>query len=117
MSEGALDETEVDAGFEQRGGGSMPERMEGHARFGDTGTALGFTEGALEAVSTHGRSGRRAVFVSTPSGREAPGWLAVGCPGGSSPRQGILRQRDVTVLGALASMTMALETLPVNGGA
>jgi hypothetical protein len=35
MSEGALDEAEVDAGFEQRGGVGMSEGMDGEGGFGN----------------------------------------------------------------------------------
>ena len=83
VSEGALDETEGDASFEQRGGVGRSESMESQGGCADTGALFGSTEGALDTVSAHGKSCGRAVLVITTGGRKEPG-LVPGCfPGGS----------------------------------
>ena len=112
----ARDEAESDPGLEQRGGVGMSEGMDGHTGFGNAGAAFGFAEGPLDAVSTHGCSGAWALFLIASGGREEPGGVVVGFPVGSEPRQGLRRERDVPVLGALASVDMAREALAVNGG-
>lgn len=83
MSEVELDETEVDAGFEQMGSVSMSERMDSQAQFGDTGALFGFTEGPLDTVSAHGESCGRALFLVASGGRKEPGFVTVCCPVGS----------------------------------
>ena len=92
VSEVALDEAEVATGFEQMGGVGMPEGRDGDASFGHAGAAFGLAEGALDTVSTHRLSGARALFLIASGGGQEPGLVTGGCPGGSEPRQGILRQ-------------------------
>jgi len=83
VSEVLLHKTEPHPGFEQRGGVGMPEGRDGHAQLDDPGTLCGFTEGALDAVATHGLScGRHALLIAAGGGKE-PGLVTVGCPVGS----------------------------------
>jgi hypothetical protein len=51
-----------------------------------------------------------------PGGRKEPGGVTMGFPGGAEQREGLGGQGDVAVLGALPSMDVALEALPVNSG-
>ena len=77
MSQGALDESGSDAGFEQMGGGRMPEGRDGDAHGGDPGSLCGCAEGALDPGATHRGSRRRTVDVIAPGGGKEPG----GCRG------------------------------------
>jgi hypothetical protein len=54
--------------------------------------------------------------VIAPGGGKEPGWVTMGFPGGAEQREGIGRQGDVPVFGALATMDMDLEALSVNSG-
>ena len=83
VAEGALDETEVHAGFESMGSVRMSEGMDGDAQFGKTSPACGCAEGPLAAVAAHGKSGGRTLLVIPPGGGKEPGGVTMGCPGGS----------------------------------
>jgi hypothetical protein len=56
------------------------------------------------------------LFVITAGGGKEPGLVAMGFPGGAEQREGLFRQRDVPVFGALAAVDMDLEALAVNVG-
>ncbi len=51
-----------------------------------------------------------------PGGGQEPGRVPRGFPGGAEQREGICGQGDLAVCGALASMDLDLEALPVNIG-
>jgi hypothetical protein len=116
MSQVALDEPRIDAGFQQRGGIRMAEGMNGHAGFGNVGTVFGFAESALDTRATHRSSRRRTLGMIPPGGRKEPGGVPMGFPGGAEQREGLGGQGDVAVLGALTAMDMDLEALTVNIG-
>jgi hypothetical protein len=116
VPQGELDEAEVDAGCEERGGGSMSEGMAGHTQFGKASAACGGAEGPLDAVAAHGKSGGRTLFVIPPGGRKAPGGVVVGFPIGPEHSQSVCGQRNLPVLGARASMDLDDHTLRVNVG-
>ncbi len=116
MPQGALDETEVHAGFEQMGGVRMSEGRDGHTCLGDAGSWCGCAEGALDAGPTPGGGRHRTVLLIPPGGGKEPGVVTRGVPGGSQQSQRIFGQGDVTILGALASVDMDLEALAVHSG-
>jgi hypothetical protein len=116
VSQGALDEAEVDAGFEEMGGIRMSKGMDGHAELGDSGAAFGCAEGALDAGPTHRLRGGRALLLIPPGGRKEPGLVAMGSPVGAEQTQSIFGQRDIAVFGPLAPMDMNLEALAVDVG-
>src|SRR5262245_51092701 len=98
-------------------GGGMAEGMESHACCGDTGARCGCAEGPLDARATHRGSRRGPLGVSAPGGRQEPGRVTVGLPGGAPPRAGLGGQGNVAVLGALATMAMDVEALTIKGRA
>jgi hypothetical protein len=51
-----------------------------------------------------------------PGSRKKPGGVPMGFPGGAEQRERLGRPGDVPVLGALPTMNMDLEALPVNIG-
>jgi hypothetical protein len=114
VSEGARHETEVDAGFEPMGGVGMTEGMQRNAEFGHSGALVSVAEGALDSVSAHGLGSGSHVFVIAPGGGEEPGGMTVCGPGASQKNQRVLRQRDGTVLGALASVDMDHHALGID---
>jgi hypothetical protein len=83
MASIALEETGVDTGCEQMGGGGMPQGRDGDARFGEPGTVFGGAEGALDPGAPHGPESGRTWLVITPSGRKEPGGVTMGLPGGA----------------------------------
>jgi hypothetical protein len=56
------------------------------------------------------------VGVIAPGGGKEPGGVTRGFPGGAEQREGLGRQGDVAVFGALATMALDLEALAVNIG-
>jgi hypothetical protein len=106
VAEGALDEAEVDASFEQMGGGRMPQGMRGNAHLVNAGALFGFTEGALDSVAAHRLSGGGALLLITSSSGDKPDGVTVSGPGRSQKFQGVLRQGDGAVLGPFASVDM-----------
>jgi hypothetical protein len=116
VPQGDLDEAEVDASFEQRGGVRMSEGMDSQAGFGNPGALFGCAEGTLDAVSAHGKSGGRTLFLIPPGGRKEPGLVAVGSPVSSKQSEGICGQGDIAVFSAFASVDMDDHTLRVNVG-
>jgi hypothetical protein len=114
MAQVTLDKTGLDARFEQMGGVGMAQRMDGHTGFGEPGTLCGFAEGTLDTGATHGEGRRRTVFLIAPSGGKAPGRVTMRFPVGPPPHQGLCGQGDVPVCGALATMDMDLEALPIE---
>jgi hypothetical protein len=61
----------------------VPQGMDGHAEFGDSGPAFSCAEGALDAGPTHRLSGGRALLLISPGGGKEPGLVAMGPPVGS----------------------------------
>jgi hypothetical protein len=112
--QGALDEPRSDTSFKQMGGIRMPEGRDGDALCGDTGSLFGGAEGALDAGPTSRRGRRGAWVVSAPGGGKEPRGVTMGLPGGAQQRERICGERDITVLGTLASMAMDLEALSVD---
>ena len=53
----ALDDAQVDAGFEEMGGIGVAQGMDRNAFFEDTGGPLGLAKGALDAALGHGIQG------------------------------------------------------------
>ena len=114
MAQVALDEPGIDAGFQQMGGVRMPQGMDGHTQFGNAGTLLGSTEGALDTGATHGEGRRRTLGVVSPGGGKEPGGVTMGGPVGAEQREGLGGQGDVPVFGALAAVDMDLEALAID---
>ena len=110
----ALDEPGIHAGFEQMGSVGMPQGMDSDAHFGDPGPVFRCAEGALDTGATHRGSRRRTLEVIAPGGGEEPGGVTMGFPVGAEQREGLGGEGDVPVLGALPTMDMDLEALPIN---
>jgi hypothetical protein len=102
------------ASCEQRRGVGMPQGMDGHACLGDPGPGFGVTDGALDPGATPGRGSRRAWLPSAPSGGKAPGFVPGGVPVSAEQCEGLFRQGDVPVFGALAAVDMDLEALAID---
>jgi hypothetical protein len=116
MAQGTLEEPGMHAGFKPRGGGGMPQGMDGDAHVGDAGPVFGDTEGALDARATPRRGRRRTVGMIPPRGGNKPGGVTMDFPVRAEPREGLGGQGDVPVLGALPPMDMDLETRAIEVG-
>jgi hypothetical protein len=104
MAHGPLHGAEVDAGFEPMGGIGMAERMDPDVSFEDASPLGGFAESALDAAAAHGRGGGSPVFLIASACGKEPGGVAMGFPGQAQECQGLMRERDIAVLGALAAV-------------
>lgn len=114
VSQIALDEAGIDAGFKQMGGVGMAERMDGDTCFGDASALFGGTEGPLDTGATHGGCRCRTLGVIPPSGGKEPGGMTMGFPVGTEQHEGLGGQGDVAVFGAFTTMDMDLEALAVD---
>jgi hypothetical protein len=114
VPQGALEKPRIDAGFKQRGGVGMPQRMDGHTHFGHAGPVGGFAEGALDTAAAQGGGRPRTVGVIPPGGGTEPGLMTMGFPGGAQQRASLGRQRDVPVLGPLAAVDRDLEAWAID---
>jgi len=78
--------------------------MDADVSFDDASPLGRFAESALDAAAAHGRGRGGQVFViASRSGKEAGG-VAMGFPGEAQELQGVMRQGDRAVLGALAAV-------------
>jgi hypothetical protein len=114
LSQVALDETRIDAGFTQMGGICMSEGMDGATCCGDAGSLSGGTEGTLDTGATHGGGRWRTLGVIPPGGGKEPGLVPMGFPGGAEQRESRGGQGNVAVFGARAAVDMALEALAID---
>ena len=104
MAHVALQSAEVDASFEQMGGIGMTERMDADVAFEDARPLGRFAERALDAATAHGRGRGGHVFVIASRGGQEPGGVAMGFPVEAQEFQGVMRQGNIAVLGALAAV-------------
>ena len=104
MAHRPLNGAEVDAGFEQRGGIAMAERMDPDVSFDDASPLGRFAESALDAAAAHGRGRGSHMFVIASARGKEPGGVAMGFPVEAQECQGRMRERDIAVLGALAAV-------------
>jgi len=112
----ALDEPRIHAGFKQMGSVGMPQGMDSDAHFGDPGPVFGCAEGTLDTGATHGVGSRGTLGVIPPGGGKEPGGVPMSFPVGAEQREGLGRQRDIPIFGALAAVDMDLEALTINIG-
>ena len=114
MAHVALNDTQIDAGFEQMGGVAMAQRVDRDAFFAHAGLALGTLESALDTAFGHGTLGIFCAFaVSAKSWEEKMG-MTVSAPVLAQQMKRGLRQRDVAVLGAFAAVDMDHHALTVD---
>jgi len=106
MAHVALDDAQVDTGFEKMGGVGMAQGVDRTPFFPHAGIPLGTAEGTLDAAFGHGSL---SVFCSSAASTE--GWeekarMAVGEPIAAQEMESGLGQRDIAVLGTLATVDM-----------
>lgn len=116
VTEIALDDAQVDAGFQEMGGVGVAQGVDGHALFAYCGSALGVAEGVLDAAFGDGLGGLLGSgFVVAASGKDKAG-MFVSTPVAAQQSKGRLGQRDVAVLGAFATVDMNHHALAVDIG-
>lgn len=75
MAHVALDDAQVDTGFEEMGSVGVAQGVNGHAFFTHAGIPLGAAEGALDAAFSHGIEGLfGACCTSAESWESRWGW-------------------------------------------
>lgn len=107
--QGTREETGRHARCAPMGGVRLPPGLDGDAHGGARGPVCGCVAGALDAGAPQRRGRRRTVGVMAPGGGQEPGRVPMGLPGGAAQRAGLGGQWDVPVLGALATLAMAVE--------
>jgi len=106
MAHVSLDDTQVDAGFEEMSGIGVAEGVNGDAFFWDSCSNLGPAEGTLDTALGHGRwSVLCSITVSTKGGEEEAR-MTVGDPIAAEQMEGGLRERHVAIFGALPTVDM-----------
>src|SRR5262245_36016879 len=116
MTHVALDDAQVNAGFEQMSSVGMAERMYRNSFFPHAGIPLGLAKGTLDTAFGHGIKGLiDARSASAESGEEKPR-MAVRTPILAEQMKSSLRQRDVTVLSTLAAVDVDHHALAVDIG-
>ena len=113
MAHVSLDDTQVDAGFEEMSGpacgginSGVAVGVNGDSFFSDSGSNLGPAEGTLDTPLGHGRwSVLCSITVSTKGGEEEAR-MTVGDPIAAEQMEGGLRERHVAILGALPTVDM-----------
>ena len=78
--------------------------MDADVSFDDASPLGRFAESALDAATAHGRGRGGHVFVIASRGGKEPDGVAMGFPVEAQELQGIMRQGDIAVLGALAAV-------------
>ena len=112
----ALDDAQVDAGFEEMSSVGMAQGVHRHALFVDSGLPLGLAKGALDAALGHRLGGLMGIgwFVAA-SGEDKP-WMAMSEPVLAQQVERGLGQCNVAVLGSLAAVNMDHHALAVDVG-
>src|SRR5438132_12464389 len=80
MAHVALDDAQIDAGFEEVGGVGVAKRMNGDSFFTDCGIKLGATKGALDTALGHRSLRLLGPLAASAKGREQEMWMPVGEP-------------------------------------
>src|SRR5262247_1800990 len=104
MAHVALDDAQVDSGFEEMSGVGMTQRVYGNSLFTDCGIQLGAAEGALDTAFGHGSLSLCGSFAVSTESREEKAGMAVDEPIAAQEMESGLGQRYVAILGALAAM-------------
>jgi hypothetical protein len=80
MAHVALDDTQIDAGFEEMGGVGMAQGVDRNPFFAHASVALGTAKSALDAAFGHGIDCRLEANSVSAKGREEKTGVAVGAP-------------------------------------
>jgi hypothetical protein len=112
----ALDDVQIDAGFEQMGGVGMAQGVNRNTFFTEPGTPLGLAKGTLDTAFGHGMKGLMDARSGSAESREEKAGMAVGTPIMAQQMKRRLRQRDIAVLGALAAVDVDHHALTVDIG-
>ena len=114
VAEVALNDAEIDTGFQEMGGVGMARGMDRNCFFVHAGIELGLAKGTLDAAFGHGMKGlMQAGSFSAESWEQKTG-VAVSAPVLAQQMKRGQWQRDIAVLGALAAVDMDHHALTVD---
>jgi hypothetical protein len=116
MAHVALDDPQVDSGFEEMGGIGVTQGMDGDGLFVDSGSNFGPAEGALDTAFGHGRGSLLCSITASAKSREEEAGVTVGGPIASEQMEGGKGERDVAILGPLATVDMDHHTGGIDIG-
>jgi hypothetical protein len=80
MTHVALDDTQIDAGFQQMGGVGMAKGVDGNSLFSDACLKLGEAKGTLDTTLGHGSLSLFCSFAVSAKSWEDKAGMAVGAP-------------------------------------
>jgi len=106
MAHVALDDPQIDSGFEKMSGIGMTQGMNGDSLFVNSSSGLGPPEGALNTTFGHGRGSLLCSITASAKSREEEAEVTVGGPIASEQLEGGKGERDVAILGPLATVDM-----------
>ncbi len=106
MAHVALDDPQIDSGFEKMSGIGVAEGMNGDGLFVNSSSNLSATEGALDTALGHGQLSVLCSTAASAKSREEETRMVVGGPIASEQLEGGMWERDVAVLGPLSTMDM-----------
>jgi hypothetical protein len=106
MAHVALDDPQIDSGFEKMGSVGVAEGMNGDSLFVDSSSNFGPAEGALDTAFGHGRGSGVCSITASAMSREEEAGVTVGHPIAAQQTEGGLGERDIAILGPLATVDM-----------
>jgi hypothetical protein len=116
VAEVALDDPQVDAGFEEMGGVGMAQGVDRNAFFEHPSLPLGLAKGILDAALSHGLGGLFGIGCFVAASWKNETGMAMSEPVLAQQMEGGLGQRDVTILGTLAAVDMDHHAPAVDVG-
>ncbi len=106
MAHVALDDPQVDTGFEEMSGIGMTQGMDGDGLFVDSSSDLGPAEGALDTAFGHRSLSLLCSIAASAQGREEKVRMAVGEPIAAQQAESRLGERDIAIFGTLSTVHM-----------
>jgi hypothetical protein len=106
MAHVSLDNPQIDSSFEKMGSVGVAEGMNGDSLFVDSSSNLGAAEGALDTTFGHGRRSLLGSITASAKSREEEAGVTVGGPIASEQLESGKGERDVAILGPLATVDM-----------
>jgi hypothetical protein len=112
----ALNDAQIDAGFEEMSGVGMAQGVNRNGFFPHSGIPFGAAKSALDTAFSHGIERLFGARSASAKGWEEKMRMAMRAPIPAQQMQSGQRQRDIAVLGALAAVDMDHHALTVDIG-
>jgi len=114
MAHETLHGSGIDPSLKKMSGIAMPEGMDGNPALVDAGSNLGLSEGALDTFNGHREGGSRGLIATSANSRKNEHGVFMREPITPEQEQGVLWQRDIAILGSLATVDMDHHPLAID---